>query len=340
MRRNSARNGEGGYVLLMLLLTVALMIIAAGIILPSITFDIKRDREEELIHRGVQYSRAIKIYYKKFGRYPSKIEDLESTNNLRFLRKRFKDPMNCKGGTCKDFKLLHFGEVTMSGGLGGMVQGATPVSAMSSNGSNGPGGLGSGSSFGSSFGNSSLGNSSFGNSSLGGNSGSLLSSNSSSQSGQNQTGLNQPNGGTGSDNSTDSSAQSANGSGTSSGEGTGQTFGGAPIVGVVSAVRDETIREFNHKHKYSEWQFIYDPGTDRGGLLMTPNQPQLFGGQQNLNGNQQNGNGTNGQQNGPGTGFSTGTGFSLSSPSNNNGLNSNQNPPQTSQPAPSPQSPQ
>jgi len=346
MRRSTRRNGEQGYVLLILLLTVALMIIAAGIILPSITFDIKREREEELIHRGVQYSRAIKIYYKKFGRYPTKIEDLESTNNLRFLRKRYKDPMNCKGGTCKDFKLLHFGEVTLSsGGMGGgMIQGATPVSAMGSNGSNGPGGLGSGSSFGGSFGNSSMG----------GNSSSFMSSNSPNPTGQNQSGQNQPGGSTapGTD-ATDSSAQGANGSGTNSGtgsgngDGTNQVFGGGPIVGVVSAIKDETIREFNHKHKYSDWQFIYDPGTDRGGLLMTPNQPALFGQQQNLNGNQQNGNGPNGQPNGPGTGFSTGTGFSLSNPSSGNqgggNQNNSQNPPQTNEPPPStpnPQSPQ
>src|SRR5579864_5050443 len=55
------------------------------------------------------------------------------------------------------------------------------------------------------------------------------------------------------------------------------TFGGGPIVGVVSSSKQQTIREFNHKKKYNEWQFIYDPGTDRGGLLMTPNQPPLMG---------------------------------------------------------------
>ena len=85
-----------GGVMLTLLLAMALMIIFAAAIVPSITFDIKRDREEEMIHRGVQYSRAIRAYYKKFGRYPTKIEDLENTNKLRFLRKRYKDPLNSK----------------------------------------------------------------------------------------------------------------------------------------------------------------------------------------------------------------------------------------------------
>jgi hypothetical protein len=52
-------------------------------------------------------------------------------------------------------------------------------------------------------------------------------------------------------------------------------FGGGPIVGVASISKDKTIREFNHKYKYNEWQFVYDPMTDRGGLLMTPYQPLM-----------------------------------------------------------------
>src|ERR1700732_3556060 len=106
MRRSRVRpvRAEEGYILLSLLLIVALLVVAAAAVLPSISFEIKRDREQELIHRGVQYSRAIRSYYKKFGRYPTKIEDLENTNNLRYLRKRYKDPMNCKNSKCADFK--------------------------------------------------------------------------------------------------------------------------------------------------------------------------------------------------------------------------------------------
>src|SRR5579859_2987784 len=123
------RHGEQGYILMTLLLIIALMIIFTAVIVPSITFEIKRDREEEMIHRGVQYSRAIRAYYKKFGRYPAKIEDLENTNQIRFLRKRYKDPL-----TGKDFKLLHYGEAKLSlnGIAGGAIAGATPVSAMNS----------------------------------------------------------------------------------------------------------------------------------------------------------------------------------------------------------------
>ncbi len=48
-------------------------------------------------------------------------------------------------------------------------------------------------------------------------------------------------------------------------------------MGVASTSKDQTIREFNHKNHYNQWQFIYDPSTDRGGLLNTPAQPALQG---------------------------------------------------------------
>src|SRR5260370_9617377 len=70
------RPAQEGYVLLSLLLMVALLIIAAAAVLPSISFEIKRDREQELIHRGVQDSRAIPNSYKNFGRYPTPLQEL------------------------------------------------------------------------------------------------------------------------------------------------------------------------------------------------------------------------------------------------------------------------
>src|SRR3954464_98533 len=116
------RDRESGYVMMTLLLIMALMVIFTAAIIPEITFEIKRDREEEMIHRGVQYSRAIRAYYKKFGRYPVKMEDLENTSQLRFLRKRYKDPL-----TNKDFRLLHFGEAKLSLNGIGMIAGASPI---------------------------------------------------------------------------------------------------------------------------------------------------------------------------------------------------------------------
>ena len=116
---------QRGYILLVLMLFVALLAIGALAMVEKIDFQIKRDREEEMIHRGVQYSRAVRRYFKKFGRYPTSLDDLKNTNNLRFLRKRFKDPI-----TGQDFKILHLGDVKLSFGPG--VAGITPIGSANS----------------------------------------------------------------------------------------------------------------------------------------------------------------------------------------------------------------
>src|SRR6266571_3957289 len=106
-----------------LLLFVTFLIIASAAIAPSIAMQVKRDREEEMIHRGVQYSRGIKRFYKKFGRFPTRLEELENTNNIRFLRRRYKDPI-----TGKDFRLLHIGEVQMfAQGVPGLATPGAPL---------------------------------------------------------------------------------------------------------------------------------------------------------------------------------------------------------------------
>jgi len=259
------RSAENGYVMMTLLLTLALMIIMAAAIVPSITFEIKRDREEEMIHRGVQYSRAIRAYYKKFGRYPVSLENLENTNQQRFLRKRYKDPL-----TGKEFRLLHFGEAKLS--LNGMSAGTIPgASTLGSNGQlNGPGGPQSNSPFGSTtFGPSA---NSFGQNTQAGQTNSRDSSQSDSSDNTSQSPQAAPSGGM---NSNDRNSPNP------------QTFGGGPIVGVASTSKNPTIREFDKKKKYNEWQFVYDPTLDRGFLITTPYQPQLqmFGtGPQNVNG--------------------------------------------------------
>ena len=277
------RRDEDGYVLLTLLLVVALMAIAAAAVLPTISFEIRRDREQEMIHRGVQYSRAIRAYYKKFGRYPTRLEDLESTNNLRFLRKRYKDPLNCPNSKCQDFKLLHFGEpgVTLGGGglslPGGSIPGATPVGSPA--GINGPGSNNSG--FGGpAFGSSGSGVNSSGvfaqSSGLGGNTNSGNANGGFGANSNSQTSSGQP--GTPGSDPTQASSQVAAGTAQGDTSSSSQQVIGGPIVGVASVIKKPTIREFNKKKKYNEWQFVYDPTNEpRGGLITTPNQPLLQG---------------------------------------------------------------
>ncbi len=235
-RRPRPGSQEQGYILLTLMFLAAMVVLALAIALPAMKQQVQRDQEEELIHRGVQYSRAIRKYYKKFGRYPVSLDDLNNTNNQRFLRKRYKDPI-----TGKDFKLLHFGEVQMAFGpgiAGGVAPGANPLGGVAA----------------------------------------PAQPNTTTQ----QTGTDNP---ASQDSSSSSSASSGSTAapGTSMGGGLnpsssgfgGQTFGGGPIVGVVSTSKKKSIREFNKKDHYNQWQFIYDPGSDRGGLLNSPMQPSL-----------------------------------------------------------------
>jgi type II secretory pathway pseudopilin PulG len=336
-RRQGDRPGEEGYVLLTLLLVVALMaIFALGVIIP-VKFANQRDQEQEMIHRGVQYSRAIRAYYKKFGRFPTKLEDLDNTNNLRYLRKHYKDPLNKNG----DFKLLHYGDpgVTLGGGFsigGGSIPGATAAGSPSGLNGSGPSSSGFGNSgFGNSgFGGSGSGGSSFGSSGsgnsgvnsngvfsqssgLGGNSNSGFGAGSNNAPGSNGTSGNQtasPDGSQGGPSTPDDSGSTKiNANGASDQSSSTQPVSGGPIVGVASISKKTTIREYNHKKRYNEWQFLYDPALDRGGLITTPYQPGLAlgAGMQQPNLNAQPAGSTTGNSfgNSPGNSFGQSSGF-------------------------------
>jgi len=264
------RQRDGGYLLLAILLMMALMIIAATIEAPRIVQQMKRDREQEMIHRGTEYARAIKKFYKKFGRYPTSLEQLDNTNQIRFLRRRYKDPLSKDG----KWTLLHYGDIQTllnrngpgtpaaalgsqgPGGQAGSIPGSTPGGAAFTNGPNSDG---SGSTFGGSpapgaqytNGPGSDGSGGgFGGGSTGPQSGNSLGTSPFSG----QTGAPGPAGGN-------------------------QTFGGGAIVGVASLSKDPTIRIYNKKKKYNEWQFIYDPMADQANVLLRgPYQPLILGG--------------------------------------------------------------
>jgi len=274
------KSKERGYVLMTMLLFVALLAIGATAAIERIDMQVKRDREEEMIHRGVQYSRAIRNFVKKFGRYPTRIEDLEETNNLRFLRKRYKDPI-----TGKDFKLLHMGDIQSI--RVPTLPGATPVSAMG--GAKGQQGFGQSSpqsgfmqSGSAGIGNAATGTPANGNSGQLALSGDLAGNNQAANSGPDNTqnsGAQKSGADQNSDNNSSSGTWNEKGSPGEfqPGQMNGQTFGGGPIVGVASLSKEKTIRVFNNKDHYNEWFFIYDPMTDRGGLINTPYQPGLAG---------------------------------------------------------------
>lgn len=108
---------------------MATLVIATGVIVPTISFEIKRDREEELVHRGAQYSRAIRAFVKRTGRYPTRLEELQQSGGLKFLRKMYKDPI-----TGEDFRLLHQADVM---GIGNGIANLNSGSSKNSQGDTG-----------------------------------------------------------------------------------------------------------------------------------------------------------------------------------------------------------
>jgi len=96
----TTRGRQSGYSLLMVVFMVATVLILAAAIAPNLLTLGLRDREAETIWRGEQYQRAIGLYFRKLGHYPTRIEDLTAqTNGVRFLRQAYKEPMNREDGS-------------------------------------------------------------------------------------------------------------------------------------------------------------------------------------------------------------------------------------------------
>lgn len=242
--------------LLAVLILVALIFIGLAVAVPKVTTDIQRDKEAELYHRGTQYARAIRSYYKKFGRFPGSIEQLENTNDIRFLRKRYKDPITGKD----DWKIIHFGEATVPVlGLFGQPLNGTNTGNGTQQGTAGPSMYAP-------------------TQNPDGTTGTQGSGDATTQNpaGSNQTGIGS--------NLNGPSVNGASPIGSSLAGSDGMPSGGGPVVGVASASTKESIRLFRKQSHYNQWEFIYDPLEDSGantGVGMMPQQP---GGQNNLNG--------------------------------------------------------
>jgi type II secretory pathway pseudopilin PulG len=277
----NSQHPQRGYMLITLMLALALITIAMLTVLPEISQQIRRDREEEMRHRGTAYMRAIQHFFKKFGRYPMRVEELENTNNLRFLRKRYKDPINRDPATGqeKDFKLLHQTDITLNNGP---VLGLTPgqnllpgqggpqgSGALGGPQQGGLGGLqGALGAFGAQPGGLQQTGSAVTQNLAGGDSGNASSGNASS--GNASSG--NPSSGNPSDAEGNSNSPGSNSPGSSNSNSpfNGPTLGGGPILGVASTSKAKTIRVFYDKNHYNDWLFIYVSQGDRGGLLTGP----------------------------------------------------------------------
>ena len=299
---------DSGFSLTALIFFATAVSIAIAAIVPAYQMQAKRELEAELIFRGGEYTRAIQKYHNKFGVWPTSIDQLVSTNNMRFIRCAYKDPL-----TGKDFRLITlnpngsvngsklymqsqnignnqsmFGNNVQQGG-----QGQTNIQQQPNNNTNGPAN-------GPQNNTPGLGNTSgFGNNSLGGSPGQTPGGNNNTSAftnsmggQQNQTGQSNPaagggafrvgggtnppqlggpggSGGSGQTNPFSASSNSFGGGGT--------PVAGGGIIGIASDDEKDSIMVYNNRQKYDEWEFYAILGQ----------QGQQPNGQQNPQQNQQ-----------------------------------------------------
>jgi type II secretory pathway pseudopilin PulG len=288
---------------------IFMVLLVLSVAAPRVAKEIQRDREQESARRAQQYVRAVRIFYLKFKRYPTSIEQLEKTNNQRFLRQRYVDPLTGKD----DWRLIHVGEnqTTVKGFFGDDLPGL-PTGLGAAAGMASPAGASSSASTSTSaFGNSTPGAGGAGTPGIGGSATSSFGgSGTFGQSGTQSGGQ----GATGSGSTANSALGSA--AGMASQGGTDPlTGGGGPIIGIGSARSGEAMLVVNEQTSYETWEFLYDPRIE-----------QLYA----------KGNLLGGISSGSGTGTGLGTSNSLASPGQQNTpVTPIGNTPQTANPPPS-----
>jgi hypothetical protein len=258
-RKNRGKR-QDGYAIMLVLCMATLMLIATMAVAPNILNQGRREREAEMVWRGKQYVRAIKMYYRKTGKFPTSLEDLTKPKigNIRFMRQAYKDPMNSKDG---EWRLIYVGpagqligslkpqRALRLTGLGGFQN----MTAPNIGGTGLPGGQQPiGQSLGQAFGqaaNQIMGNSA--GMTLGG-----------VQTPQGQLG------GVSADTTEPGSASSTDPSDTDTSENAAllnsepRTVMGGNIIGVGSRINHRSLLVYDKAKNYRQFEFIWDPSKD------------------------------------------------------------------------------
>jgi type II secretory pathway pseudopilin PulG len=266
--------------LLGLIVAIAIILLMLGVAAPRVAFELRREREVESVRRANQYVRAIQVYYRKFGRYPGSVEQLQNTNKVRYLRQQYIDPLTGKA----DYRLIGVGKnkTTVTGFFGAPLAGL-PTAGLGSaagmqsagvggSGAAGPGGVGG------AFGAGGFGAGGFGAGAGNGAANGAANGTGAAAGGTNGAGANGPggattaNGASGAAGATDNSGNSGSsntGLGGASGLGSaagmqsagmpGSNGSTGPFMGVGSSANGSSIVEPNEQTQYQDWEFLYDP---------------------------------------------------------------------------------
>jgi type II secretory pathway pseudopilin PulG len=242
----AASDSEQGFMLLGLIVAMAIILMVLGIAASKVAFSLRREREVESARRADQYVRAIRKFYLKTQHYPGTIEQLENTNNIRFLRKRYVDPLTGKD----DYRLIAVGanKTTVKGFFGAPLEGL-PTTGLGSAAGMQSSGFGGAATTAAGAGGSAFGASS----------------------------------GTGAGTGVGGGAATAGGAGgaspTAGADGFGSGFGGGlgsaqgiasglpgsigPFMGVGSSATGPSILTVNEQTSYETWEFLYDPRLEK-----------------------------------------------------------------------------
>jgi hypothetical protein len=288
--RRIGANQQAGFALMMVMFLTTILLLGAMAAAPYIRTDRQREKEEVMIWRGKQYVHAVKLYYRKTGRFPTSVDDLTKPKlgSLRFMRQAYKDPMNKEDGAWRFIYVGPGGQLIGSlkppqtiqmPGQPGVPAGANPQQS------------------------SSFGSSAFGQSP------STQAGTQPGQQGAPQNGTNPGQTGTGTPpaNGTASADDAANAAANAAPSGliSDSPVIGGNIIGVGSKVNKRSIIVYDKAKNYRLFEFVWNPSKDAASAINqqigTPNQnPQgttpgqtgfgqsSFGQQNNQPNNQQN----------------------------------------------------
>ncbi len=94
--RQLLRPSEAGYNIVVLAVAITVLNILVAKALPLWSHQIQREKEEELIFRGLQYAEAIRVFQIRNQRLPTKLEELVEIKP-RAIRQLWKNPMTEDG---------------------------------------------------------------------------------------------------------------------------------------------------------------------------------------------------------------------------------------------------
>jgi hypothetical protein len=250
----AGKRSERGFALLMVIFLTTLLLISVMAVAPNVLTEGRREKEKDMIWRGKQYTRGVKLYYRKMGKFPTSLDDLTKPKlgSLRFMRQAYKDPMNKEDGSWRFIYVGPAGQLIGSlkppqqnllfpqaAGIG------TPAGAL--NGPGTPGQAGA-----------------FGQSGVLGQSGGIGQPNAGTQPGQNGTQPSTSASGTNPPATTGAPVSADQGAPGSQAIPTGDTptVIGGNIIGVGSKVNKSSIIVYDKAKNYRLFEFIWDPSKD------------------------------------------------------------------------------